>query len=127
MRIKRILRRMSAVVMMLALSVSLIACGGKDDGGGLSSKKKTSYTLSEYMRKDDLQIWYIGGIDKDRGYTAIIFKGGKCTYVGSIVTSESKYPTLGDAAKATDEEIYDALLEAYQTYYDSQMACLILI
>ena len=122
MRIKRILRRMSAVVMMLTLSVSLIACGGKDDGGGLSSKKKTSYTLSEYMKKDDLQIWYIGGIDKDREYKAIIFKGGKCTYVGSAVTKESKYPTLGDAAQATDEEIYDALLEAYQTYYDSQMS-----
>lgn len=121
MRIKRILRRMSAVVMMLALSVSLIACGGKDDGGGLSSKKKTSYTLSEYMKKDDLQIWYIGGIDKDRSYDAIIFKGGKCTFVDYLVTQESKYPTLGDAAQATDEEIYDALLEAYQTYYDSQM------
>lgn len=118
---KHVCKKIATLTMAMVLGLSLVACGGEKDEK-VTKKEKTDYTLSEYTKKDDVQIWYIGSIGKDAEYRAIIFKDGKCTVVRHEVTSLSKYPTLGDVAQATDAEIYDALLEAYQTYVNDTAA-----
>lgn len=118
---KHICKRIVAFATAMMLGLSLVACGGKKDSG-LLSKKKTDYTLSEYLARGDMQIWYksYDGISKDANYDAYIFKDGKCTHVDYNITRISKYPTIGDVAQATDEEIYNAYLEAYKEFKEQQ-------
>lgn len=118
---KHVCKRIVAFATAMMLGLSLVACGGKKDEGVLS-KKKTDYTLSEYLARGDMQIWYesYDGISKDASYRAYIFKDGKCAHIDSSITQISKYPTIGDVAQATDEEIYNAYLEAYKEYVEQE-------
>ncbi|MCM1497518.1 MAG: hypothetical protein NC124_03535 [Clostridium sp.] len=103
------MKKIMAVVLVIIMALSLPACGNKNGTG----KKVKTASLSKYIDKIDMQIWYIASkVDKEADYDALIIKDGKVAYVSSGVTGESKYPHLGDVAQAKEKEVYDALIEA---------------
>lgn len=118
---KHVYKKIATLTMAMVLGLSLVACGGEKDEK-VTKKEKTDYTLSEYLARGDMQIWYdsYDGISKDAGYSAYIFKDGKCAHIDAGITRISKYPTIGDVAQATDEEIYNAYLEAYKEYVEQE-------
>jgi len=88
---KHVCKKIATLTMAMVLGLSLVACGGEKDEK-VTKKEKTDYTLSEYLARGDMQIWYdsYDGISKDAGYSAYIFKDGKCAHIDAGITRISK-------------------------------------
>ncbi|MGN0497424.1 MAG: hypothetical protein ACI4GW_14475 [Lachnospiraceae bacterium] len=130
---KRTIKKITALILILVLGLSMVACGSKEDNGDDSkgdsgnetkSGDNNTYTFSEYLNKgDDYQIWYrTYSLDKSKNYTAYIIKNGKAICIPGTISCESdKYPTIGDVAQATDEEIYQELLELWRNHIEEEI------